>query len=228
MNRGGRLPPFSAKRLAEFAAEGIRPTSTFRARPAANRAARRQRYTGPPQAVCRMVDKRSGRMCEWPGCPRPQDHRHHRLDRGMGGRHGEMHDLINGAAWLLAACFEHHERVTNPVGEVLAEAKANGWVLIEGQDATTVPVLTRHAAGRVLLDNLGGWHQPKEDVMTDRMTFGQVWVLNFVEDFRAANGALPSVATIALGTGLGEGTVRCALARLAELGYLPGARGWAA
>lgn len=64
--------------------------------------------------------------------------------------------------------------------------------------------------------------------MTDKMTFGQVWVLNFVEDYRTARGALPSVATIALATGLGDGTVRHALERLAELGYLPEAQGWAA
>jgi len=55
---------------------------------------------------------------------------------------------------------------------------------------------------------------------TDYLTFGQIWVLNYVEDYRSAHRRLPSVATIADGTGLGEATVRYALEHLAFLGYL--------
>jgi DNA-binding IclR family transcriptional regulator len=62
----------------------------------------------------------------------------------------------------------------------------------------------------------------------DHLTVGQVWVLNYIEDYRAARGAMPSVATIALATGLGESTVRMALERLAAVGYLPDTAGWAA
>jgi hypothetical protein len=80
----------------------------------------------------------------------------------MGGRHGAMAELLNGAAWLLGVCWWHHEVVTNPVGEVLIRVKAMGWVLIEGQDAAAEPVLTRHAPGRVWLDNQGGWHLIEE------------------------------------------------------------------
>lgn len=163
MRRGGPLPQFSTKRLAALDAAGIPPLSTFLPKPAVERPVRKaQRYTGPKRSVCDLVDARSGRLCEWPACPRPQDHRHHRLDRGMGGRHGEMADRLNGAAWLLAVCWVHHEIVTNPVGDLLTTVKEMGWVLIEGQDATAVPVWTRHSGEPVWLDNAGGWHQYEE------------------------------------------------------------------
>lgn len=55
---------------------------------------------------------------------------------------------------------------------------------------------------------------------TDDLTFGQIRVLNFVEDHLAATGRLPSVPVIAEATGLGDGTVRLAVDYLTELGYL--------
>lgn len=120
--------------------------------------------TGPGAAVCRLVDARAAGVdvggvpwCEWPGCTRQGTDRHHRLGRKAGGRHGEMAVVVNGAAWLLKACRPHHERVTSPVGEVLAEARAAGWLLMEGQVAEEVPVLTRHWPGLVLLDGEGCW-----------------------------------------------------------------------
>lgn len=69
--------------------------------------------------------------------------------------------MINGVAWLLKACVEHHARVTSPVGEVLVGARAMGWVLVEGQVAERVPVVVRHWPSPVLLDGAGGWTPAK-------------------------------------------------------------------
>lgn len=117
----------------------------------------RRRDTGPTRTVRCLVHLRSGDRCEWPGCPNRRADVHHRLGRGIGGRHGDMQQTINQPAWLLDACGRHHRYVTSAVGAALVEAKASGWVLLEGQDARLVPVLTRHAPVSVLLDNRGGW-----------------------------------------------------------------------
>lgn len=113
---------------------------------------------GDPRArVCRLVDARSGRVCEWPRCGQPQAHRHHRLARKMGGRHGSARSRVNGAAWLLGICVEHHTVVTSPMGEVRRMVRDMGWVLVEGQDAPHVPVLTCHHPDPVYLAGDGGW-----------------------------------------------------------------------
>lgn len=122
----------------------------------------RRRSTGPKTSVCELVDKRSGRICEWPECGQPQADRHHRLNRKAGGRHGEMRERLNGAAWLLGACRPHHDMVTNPVGDVRQLAEDWGWLLREGQDAAQSPVMTCHSVEPVWLDNAGRWH-PYED-----------------------------------------------------------------
>lgn len=75
----------------------------------------------------------------------------------MGGRRGEMREWLNGPAWLLGACLEHHELVTSPAGVVRRLARLWGWVLIEGEGATTVPVLTRHDPEPILLADDGRW-----------------------------------------------------------------------
>lgn len=124
-------------------------------------AARRpRRDTGPARSVRQIVYERSGGWCEWPGCTQQRAEVHHRLGRKAGGRHGSMSDLINQAAWLLAACREHHWQVTSPVGAVREQACADGWLLVEGQDARSVPVLTRHWPGPILLDDEGCWSMP--------------------------------------------------------------------
>src|SRR5688572_2138184 len=100
--RRTELPKMSAKRRAQRAAEGDPfPTSTFRKPKLAM--PKRAKDTGPKRSVEEMVDARSGGMCEWPTCPMPQVHRHHRLNRKQGGRHGEAKVRVNGAAWLLGA-----------------------------------------------------------------------------------------------------------------------------
>ncbi|GGM26631.1 hypothetical protein GCM10011608_09340 [Micromonospora sonchi] len=162
MERRTGLRPFSAKRLAALAEQGVsRPWSTLvnsgaglSRTVAKDVKPKPRRDTGPTRAVKNLVDARSGGMCEWPACPRPQQERHHRLNRKQGGRHGAAHDRINGAAWLLGACQLHHRRVTNPVGEARAEAERMGWILREHQDAETAPVLIRR--GWVLLCPDGG------------------------------------------------------------------------
>jgi len=73
-----------------------------------------------------------------------------------------MRERLNGAAWLLAVCFFHHEIVTNPVGEVLEKVQRMGWVLLNGQDARHEHVFTRHSRYFVLLDDKGGWAADEE------------------------------------------------------------------
>jgi hypothetical protein len=116
--RRTELRAFSAKRMAELEAQGIRPTSTFK--PTQRKATgKRPKDTGPKQSVTELVHKRSGGMCEWSGCTEPATDKHHRLNRKDGGRHGEMRDRLNGVAWLLHACRVHHAYVTSPFGHRL-------------------------------------------------------------------------------------------------------------
>ncbi|MEU0078627.1 hypothetical protein ABZY58_12075 [Micromonospora tulbaghiae] len=162
LQRRTGLNPMSPKRRAELAAAGRSAFSTFTntgaglSRAAADRDRKPKRkpaYTGPSDRVKALVDGRSGGRCEWPGCERAQQDRHHRLNRKAGGRHGEAAERINQASWLLGVCRRHHDRVTNPVGEVRVEAERMGWILREHQDAATTPVLTRR--GWLLLGNGG-------------------------------------------------------------------------
>lgn len=155
MNRGKGLAPISEKRLLKLAAAGItNPRSTFMPKAAATK---RAAYTGPKKSVTELVDERSGGLCEWPACLQPQVHRHHRLNRKQGGRHGEPRERINGAAWLLGACVPHHAYVTSAYGVRLKRAKAMGWLLMEHQDATQEPVWTRHSDEPVYLTPDGAW-----------------------------------------------------------------------
>ncbi len=59
--RRSELPKMSRKRLDEWEALGIRPTSTFKPKPKAT--SKRQAYTGPKKSVTELVDERSGGMC---------------------------------------------------------------------------------------------------------------------------------------------------------------------
>jgi hypothetical protein len=118
---------------------------------------------GPSAKTRRLVYARAGKSgewpggCEYPGCTRARTELHHRLNRKDGGRHGAACVRINGAAWLLAVCRVHHRLVTSACGAVLAQARADGWVLMEHQDAAVTPVLTRHHDLPVLLDDVGDW-----------------------------------------------------------------------
>lgn len=117
-------------------------------------ARKRPKNTGPSSKVRTLVAKRSGGLCESATCFQAATDLHHRLNRKAGGRHGVMADLINQAAWLLHACRTHHDAVTSPHGEARSRAIATGWLLLEGQDARHVPVVSRH--GRVYLTDDGG------------------------------------------------------------------------
>lgn len=131
---------------------------------------RRPADTGPDRKTRALVYARAGAgdgfpgWCEWPGCTRPRTDVHHRLGRKDGGRRGEMRARLNGAAWLLAVCRTHHAQVTSPSGQALVDARASGWLLMEGQDAREVAVLTRHSDRLVLLDDRGGW-DPAPDTL---------------------------------------------------------------
>jgi hypothetical protein len=156
------IAPMSERRLAELRAAGVPPNSTFMPRQRANldRQPRNsaRRNTGPTAATTKLLHRRSGKVCEWPGCVQPATEKHHRLNRKYGGRHGEAHERVNGIAWLLHACNTHHAYVTSPFGERRVRALAMGWLLVEHQDAFRVPVLTCHDDEPVWLDAEGGWH----------------------------------------------------------------------
>ena len=115
---------------------------------------RRYRNTGPDRRTRDIVAFRSLGLCEWPSCYDQATDLHHRLNRKMGGRKGDRADQLNGAAWLLAACRFHHDRVTSATGDQLAEAKDYGWVLLENEDAEHS--LVAMFGGLFLLDNTGG------------------------------------------------------------------------
>lgn len=136
--RSSRLRSVSDKRRRMLAAHGI----TFIADTLVSIG--RRPDTGPSRRVRRAVAKRSGGMCEWPGCWAVATDVHHRLNRKDGGRHGPMRELINQPEWLLHACRMHHNLVTSPVGLVRKLVMERGWLLLEGQDAAAVLVLTRH------------------------------------------------------------------------------------
>lgn len=158
------IKPMSDRKLAKLAAAGItHPFTTFASpdKPEAP-ARKRTRYTGPKKSATELVDERSAKRCEWPDCNQPQDHRHHRLNRKAGGRKREGKERVNGAAWLLGACYLHHAYVTSPSGERRGVAERMGWLLREHQDATQVPVQTRHDSEPVWLDNSGDWHRHEE------------------------------------------------------------------
>lgn len=148
MLRRTGIRSISDKRRAMLAAHGIKHiASTLVSLGRAD--------TGPPRRVRRAVARRSGGMCEWPGCWALATEIHHRLNRKNGGRHGAMQKLINQPEWLLHCCRMHHNLVTSPFGPVRKLVIDMGWLLLEGQDAAVVLVLTRHDPDPVRLLRAG-------------------------------------------------------------------------
>jgi hypothetical protein len=162
---GGQLRQVSEKKTATAEAAGKRVAPSLKTT-----------YTGPSPAVCKLVDARADDRCEFPTCWAPWDDRHHRLNRKAGGRHGEMRERLNSAAWLICLCRHHHDYVTSAKGKKLAAAKAAGWVLVEGQDAERRPVLTSHSQMWVVLDNRGGITQIDESEIAADGTYSPVVV----------------------------------------------------
>lgn len=144
MLRRTGIRPVSDKRRAMLAAHGI----TFIANTLVSLG---RSDSGPPRRVRRAVARRSGGICEWPGCWRVATDMHHRLNRKNGGRHGDMQELTNGPEWLLHCCRMHHHVATSPVGLMRLTVIDMGWLLTEGQDAAVVLALTRHAPDPVRL-----------------------------------------------------------------------------
>lgn len=150
LGRSGPIRSISDNRRDKLAALGIKlgHNSTFAAQ---------RPDTGPSRAVRRRVAKRSGGLCEFPAwaiCPPCTDlatDMHHRLNRKIGGRHGEAQETVNQAHWLLHCCRAHHAYVTSPAGHRRRTALAIGWLLLEGEDAAEMPALTRHDPAPVLL-----------------------------------------------------------------------------
>jgi hypothetical protein len=130
-----------------------------------------RRRPGPTRTVEWIVDCRAaggiddGRppWCEWPDCDQVGVHRHHRLNRKDGGRHGAMADLVNGPAWLLKLCAHHHHEVTVAHGAELKQFRDDGWLLMEGQHAELVPVRTRWWPDPIWLAGDGSWSTTPPD-----------------------------------------------------------------
>jgi hypothetical protein len=134
----------SDKQRERLAAKGVAfPTSTLISH---QPMAAKKPSTGPKRDGRELLAWRSSGLCEWPEplCPELATDAHHRLNRKAGGRHGDMRDKLNGVEWLLHACRTHHAYVTSPYGHRRRNAIAIGWLLLEGQEALRIPVLTRH------------------------------------------------------------------------------------
>lgn len=165
LKRSSPLKPMSDRRRAYLASVGVIPSSTLARTPIPKMVAPkpiRRSDTGPSRRVVELLSARSSGFCEMPGCIRAATDKHHRLNRKAGGRKGAMRDRINGVAWLLHACRPHHDVVTSPVGATREQVIRMGWLLLEGQDALSVPVLTRHHPMPVWLDDDGSWHAYEE------------------------------------------------------------------
>lgn len=148
------MKPSELKRFTPLTSQTpLRRTAMARSKRTNRKGWPKLRYTGPSDAVRKLVRVRSDGWCEWPGCWLVAADQHHRLNRKSGGRHGEMAVRINQAGWLLDACRPHHDLVTSPVGADRVLARRMGWLLYEGEDALTTPVESRH--GLVLLLNDG-------------------------------------------------------------------------
>lgn len=115
----------------------------------------RPRDTGPTRSVRAIVRGRAGGWCEWPACPRPLEHLHHRRPRRQGG---DGRPDTNLPANCLGLCASHHMWIeAHP-----ADARVFGLILTATADPTAVPVVTRHCPDPVLLDNEGGWTRAPE------------------------------------------------------------------
>lgn len=113
---------------------------------------KRQRYTGPSEAVKDALRKRAHGLCERCG-QRPGKDPHHRLARKMGGT---KRPGINKLANLLLLDRWCHDEITNTNGH-RAEYEDAGWVLREGMDPGLTPVRMwyRGVWGEWLLDDKG-------------------------------------------------------------------------
>jgi len=140
------LAPFSAKRLARLAADGLLfPSSTFaRAREPKDAPKPRRRQPAVPAAVRAALKARSGGgWCEigMTGCTRAGTDPSHRITVKNGGRKGAAkarHDRLSNLLW---ACRPCHDWVT--AHPKASKAEQVGWALEEWQEPTQCPVLRR-------------------------------------------------------------------------------------
>jgi hypothetical protein len=114
---------------------------------------KRQRYTGPSEAVKDALRKRARGLCERCG-QRPGKDPHHRLARKMGGT---KRPWINKLSNLLLLDRRCHDEITNTNGH-RTEYEDAGWVLREGMEPGLTPVWMwyRGVWGDWLLDDAGG------------------------------------------------------------------------
>lgn len=111
----------------------------------------KRRYTGPKPATLDALRERCGLRCERCSIPfsgRNAGDPHHRRPRGMGG----SKDVgTNGLANLVAACRTCHDDIESNRSRALVE----GWLVPQGRDPRSVPVLSRLHGGWVLLSDDG-------------------------------------------------------------------------
>jgi hypothetical protein len=118
----------------------------------------RSRFLRP---AAQVIADRSGKLCEiqLSGCWMEAIEKSHRIAQGAGGRHGAAKVRSDRASNALHSCHWCHMVITRHGSDV--DARGNGWVLVDGQEPTQVPVLYR--GRRAYLDDLGGvW--PEEEV----------------------------------------------------------------
>jgi 5-methylcytosine-specific restriction enzyme A len=108
--------------------------------------------TGFPNRVRDIITRRSDGACERCGLAAPAYQLHHRRCRGMGG---SSRDDTNQPANGFTVCISCHNHIESNREEALFA----GWLVRQGHDPATVPVMRR--GEWVLLDN-DGYYTPAE------------------------------------------------------------------
>lgn len=111
----------------------------------------RRRYTGPRPKTLDALRERCGLRCE--RCATPFTHSnggdpHHRRPRGMGGSSETGTNRLGNLVGICRPCHDHIESHR-------ARSLAEGWLVPQGRDPRSVPVLSQLHGGWVLLSDDG-------------------------------------------------------------------------
>lgn len=150
MNRGKGLAPMSVKRLAEFEAQGIRPTSTFKPKPPKKATAKRPKSSDPDKAAVEAVLARDGGKCagcgDWLRGQRGVDYSvHHRKLRSQGGDN-RLSNLVSLCGHGTSGChgLAHSE---------VAAARVSGFLMLSTENPAEVRVEHSQYGPVYLLDD---------------------------------------------------------------------------
>lgn len=154
------LAKFSKKRLAELAALGRKPWSTFTPTPREKQTkAKRPRQTGPDAATVQIVVDRDGGCVVCGGAL----HGQRGLDWSVHHRKRRSQGLDNSPANLMATCGHGTAGCHGKIHASVQWARDNGWLLRGRQDPVLEPV-QHFLNGLVWLLADGGWSSRRPEV----------------------------------------------------------------